>query len=124
MTAKTPPPKRRSDVSVRIVEGEALVLVLAPQGDRLHHLNPTATYIWNRCDGTFSEAALVQQLTQAFDVHPEIAAQDVAMILLQLQQLELLEPRASDSLFRSESGCCSTHSGSLSQTPERGACDV
>jgi hypothetical protein len=84
-------PKRRSDVSVRVIEGETVVF--DRQAGRVHQLNQTASYIWERCDGTCRVMDLTHQLTQDFDVDRTTAANDVAAIILQLQGLNLLETR-------------------------------
>lgn len=82
-------PKGRADVQVRVVDGETLIL------DRregvIHHLNLTASYIWARCDGHTSVAAIGQQLAEAFDIDPLRVAQDVTGLVDQLRQLRLLD---------------------------------
>jgi PqqD family protein of HPr-rel-A system len=86
-------PKRRSDVGVRVVDGETVVF------DRhrglIHQLNLTAHSIWERCDGTSSIAEIVQHLSEAFGVDPQTADADVAALIAQLHTLELLEPQDS-----------------------------
>ncbi len=90
-------PKRRSDVNVRVMEGETVVL--DRQGELIHHLNQTASYIWDRCDGMSPLAEIANQLAEAFDVDPKIAAKDVAVIVLQLRGLNLLEPHREFTLL-------------------------
>ena len=84
-------PKQRSDVRVRVVDGETVVF------DRrrglIHQLNPTAHYIWERCDGHTAVADIAQQLAKAFEVDPKTAADDVAALVAQLHTLEILEPQ-------------------------------
>lgn len=82
-------PKQRSDVGVRVVEGETLVL--DRQGGQIHQLNRTASYIWDRCNGKTSVAEIANQLAEAFDIVPETAARDVSTIVSQLQKLDLIE---------------------------------
>ncbi len=86
-------PKQRSDVRVHVVDGETVVF------DRhcglIHHLNLTARFIWERCDGTSSIAEIAQHLTEAFGVDPQTAAADVAALIAQLHTLEILEPQDS-----------------------------
>src|SRR6266849_1109448 len=86
-------PKQRSDVRVRLVEGETVVF------DRrcglIHQLNPTARYIWERCDGTATVAGIAQHLAEAFGVDPQPAAADVVALIEQLHTLELLAPQDS-----------------------------
>ena len=83
-------PKCRFDVHVRVVDGEALIL--DRHGQLIYQLNHTATYIWQRCDGTATVADIADHLAQAFDVDPPRVAQDAAALICQLQQLGLLEP--------------------------------
>jgi len=86
-------PKRRSDVRVRVVDGETVVF------DRrrglIHALNPTAHFIWERCDGTATIADIAQQLAEAFGIEPQTAAADVAAFIAQLHAVELLAPQDS-----------------------------
>lgn len=82
-------PERRSDVSVRVVEGETVVL--DRQEELIHQLNQTASYIWDRCDGKSAMAEIASQLAEEFDIDPETVARDVAGIVGQLQSLNLLE---------------------------------
>ena len=95
--AATHYPRRRSDLNIRVVEGEAVVL------DRreglIHQLNHTATYIWERCDGTSTVAAIAAHLAETFDVASERAVQDVAQVVQQLQDLCLLEPQSDRPVF-------------------------
>jgi hypothetical protein len=85
-------PRRRSDVRMRIIEGETVVL--DRHGGLIHQFNQTASYIWERCDGKSTTVEIAQQLAEAFDVHPTTAADDVAGIVQRLQELNLLEPSA------------------------------
>lgn len=82
-------PKRRSDVRVRHVEGESVIL--DRQTGRIHQLNRTASYLWERCDGHATLEDLCAHLLQAFDVEAQTAAADVAAIVRQLQTLHLLD---------------------------------
>jgi len=82
-------PKRRSDVRVRLVEGETVIL--DRQAGRIHQLNRTASYIWERCDGQSTLEDLSAQLLQAFDVDAQVAADDMAAMVGQLRTLHLLE---------------------------------
>jgi hypothetical protein len=82
-------PKRRADVNVRSVDGE--VVVLDRQSDLIHQLNPTASYIWNRCDGQASVAEIANQLATTFEIDVNTAVQDVATTVMQLHSLGLLQ---------------------------------
>jgi len=82
-------PRRRADVNSRVVEGE--LVVLDRQHELIHQLNLTATYIWERCDGTASVEDIAAQLAETFAVAYEAALHDVGRVLSDLQRLQLLE---------------------------------
>jgi Coenzyme PQQ synthesis protein D (PqqD) len=85
-------PRRRADVRVRVIEGE--IIVLDRQGGVIHQLNPTASWIWEHCDGTATLAEIAQQLATIYEVDPQRAAHDVAAIIDQFERLGLLESGA------------------------------
>jgi hypothetical protein len=82
-------PKRRSNVSVRLIEGE--VVVLDRQAGLIHQLNQTASYIWDRCNGQLTVAEIADQMALTFDVDFRTAAEDVVTIIRQFQNQRLLE---------------------------------
>ena len=93
-------PKQRSDLSVRVVENETVVL--DRRGAQIHQLNQTATYIWDWCDGKSTVWKIANGFAADFEVDPKTAAKDVAAIVWQLQRLNLLEP-SSEFTILSES---------------------
>lgn len=82
-------PRPRPDLNARSVEGEWVVLDRA--GGQVHQLNATASFVWSKLDGHTSPRDLAAAVAEAFDVEPEIAAQDVAVLLNQFRTLQLLE---------------------------------
>lgn len=84
-------PKRRSDVNVRVLDGETVVL--DRQGAMIHQLNQTASFIWKRCDGESTIPEIADQLAEVYEIDPETAARDVASVVGQLHSLNLLEPQ-------------------------------
>jgi hypothetical protein len=82
-------PKRRADVKARLVRGE--MLVLDRHEERMHQLNRTATYIWERCDGQQTTAEIAEQVCKTFEVDEPTALKDVIGIVRRLQKLKLLE---------------------------------
>jgi Coenzyme PQQ synthesis protein D (PqqD) len=90
-------PRRRADVNVRVVDGEAVVL--DRQKELIHQLNQTATYIWEQCDGRFVVQEIAARLAETFDVAPETAMQDVVKVIQDLQALSLLEPSPDKPAF-------------------------
>jgi hypothetical protein len=87
-------PRRRLDVTARLLDGETVVL--DRQAGLIHQLNHTASYIWARCDGQSTIAAIAHQLAHAFAVEPTVAARDVRALVRQLQALQLLESGEGD----------------------------
>jgi coenzyme PQQ synthesis protein D (PqqD) len=82
-------PKRRLDLRARLIDGEAVIL--DRQAGLVHQLNPTASYVWERCDGHATVTDIAQQLAHAFDVDLTVATHDVRVLVRQLQDLHLLE---------------------------------
>lgn len=78
----------RTDLLVREIEGETVIL--DRQNDRIHTLNPTASFIWNALSTHPSAEAIVQSLTEAFDVDPQAAAKDVNDALDNFGKLKLI----------------------------------
>jgi Coenzyme PQQ synthesis protein D (PqqD) len=87
-------PKRRSDVSVRRIEGERVVL--DRRAGLIHQLNHTASYIWDRCDGQLTVAEIAAQLAMTFDVDARTAARDVVTLISQFQSVGVLEACGCD----------------------------
>lgn len=83
-------PKQRPGIKVRVVEGE--VVVLDRHHGLIHQFNRTASFIWDRCNGGFTVTDIARQLAEAFAIDAQTAARDVAEIIKQLQELQLLEP--------------------------------
>ena len=81
-------PRRRTDVQLRDEETRSLIVV--PDQDRVHVLNPTARALWELCDGTTTLDELTVAICDLFDVAPEQATADVAEALRLLEQNELM----------------------------------
>jgi hypothetical protein len=82
-------PKRRSDISVRAV-GEELV-VLDRTANRIHQLNRTASFIWNRCDGQHTLPEIAGELAASFEVEPDTARETVTTMVPRFSELGLLD---------------------------------
>lgn len=85
-------PKRRSDVNARRAEGE--VLILDRVGGVIHQLNPTASKIWELCDGKTSLEKIVAQIVEAFEVDARTASHDTDQSIVNFRSLNLLEPES------------------------------
>ena len=81
-------PAQRSHLHTRAVEGEMVVLDL--EGELVHQLNRTASFIWDRCDGQRSIRQIGAELAAAFDVDPVTATEDVAATVSQFEGLGLV----------------------------------
>jgi PqqD family protein of HPr-rel-A system len=70
------------------------LLVLDRETNRLHHLNPTASWIYRRCDGQSSVEALVDALSEQFAIERETVERDLLEALAQLRTLGLIRADA------------------------------
>jgi hypothetical protein len=82
-------PRRRSDVAVRDVDGDTVVLDRT--AEKIHRLNSTAGFIWQRCDGRRTVGDIAEELAGAFEVVPEVAHEAVVTAIRQLDGLGLLD---------------------------------
>jgi Coenzyme PQQ synthesis protein D (PqqD) len=82
-------PKRRGNLNYRSIDGETLIL--NRQDGQLHQLNPTASFIWDCCDGNSNIAEITDRLAGAYDVELGTARKDVEEVLLKLRKSNLLE---------------------------------
>jgi hypothetical protein len=57
----------------------------------IHQLNPTASLIWEYCDGQSSVDEIAGKLALAFDIDSATAIRDTAEVIIQFQDLNLLE---------------------------------
>ena len=81
-------PARRTDV-VLVDDGERSMLV-APDNDGTHVLNPTARAIWELCDGVTLPTEMVEAICEVFVVTPERAQSDVERTLEELSRVGLI----------------------------------
>ena len=81
-------PARRSDVVVREIDGETLVL--DGQSGKVHQLNPMPEFIWACCDGASSVSDITSRLAVEFNVPVTSVAPDVANTIGKFQELGLL----------------------------------
>ena len=87
--------QRRLDLVCRIIQGEAVIL--NGEAGVLHRLNPTASFIWECCDGTSSVDDIVARLANAYDVDLRTCQKDVSEIVLKLESLNLLTRKTTTS---------------------------
>jgi hypothetical protein len=87
-------PRQRPELGVRVLDGETVVL--DRRAERIHQLNETASYIWERCDGSRTVSEIASELAGAFDVDPATAETDVAVVVRQLADADLFEATSVD----------------------------
>jgi hypothetical protein len=80
--------KRPAGLSIRVVEGE--VVILDRERERIHQLNSTASFVWNKLDREFDPAAVARELSEQFEVAESVALSDVRRIIEELCELGLL----------------------------------
>jgi hypothetical protein len=80
--------KRMDAVMVRELDGE--LLLLDTVSDRIHQLNPTASFIWRTCDGSTTPEGIAVALAEAFEVEEHIALVDVRKTVDLLVSLNLV----------------------------------
>jgi len=66
------------------------MVILDRGGGKIHQLNPTASCVWDSCDGATSAVSIAERLAASYDVAPETALHDVETIVQQLYGLGLL----------------------------------
>jgi len=83
-------PKRRDDLLAQ--ESGEEVMLYDSIADEMHILNPTAQFIWARCDGLHSIEQIADELRIAFAVAPEVNVQnDIVQTLNQFNTKSLLQ---------------------------------
>jgi hypothetical protein len=93
-------PRTRPGLDTRTIDDEMIVLDVARQ--RIHRLNPTASFIWQRCDGQHSSDDIMASLAAVHAVTIDRVAADVHRTLREFARLELIV--ASDDEAPSLSG--------------------
>ena len=81
-------PRTRPGLDTRTIDDEMIVLDVARQ--RVHRLNPTASFIWQRCDGQHSSDDITASLAAAHAVAIDRVAADVHRTLREFERLELI----------------------------------
>jgi len=81
-------PQRRLELVCRIIEGETVIL--NREAGVLHRLNPTASFIWECCDGSAGVDDIVARCVHAYAVDFMTCRNDVSETVLKLESLNLL----------------------------------
>jgi hypothetical protein len=64
--------------SLEVNEAEDGLVVYDPARDVVHHLNPSASVIFDLCDGTRDAAAVAATLAEVFGLHPPPTGEAIA----------------------------------------------
>ena len=70
-------------------------MVLDRDGGRVHQLNSTASYVWERCDGRSTQSEIADEMAAEYGVEPDQAVADVAALMAQFRELGLLVESSS-----------------------------
>lgn len=81
-------PSLRSDVVADLVDGE--LVVLDRKNERVHQLNPIATFIVNYFDGRHTLEQVRRAILEEFDVDERRAETELTELVEQLKKLDLL----------------------------------
>ena len=88
-------PRLRDDVSVREIDGEAVVL--DRRQNSMHSFNPTAACILRAIDGQRDSGEISRIVCEVFEVASDTALADTERVLAQLDELGLLTEPAETS---------------------------
>ena len=83
-------PKVRDDLTVVQLDGEAVIY--DERTTTLHHLNPTATMVFDLCDGTCTMKEMSADISQAFAVPADEVEPQVRSLVRKLRKASLLQP--------------------------------
>jgi PqqD family protein of HPr-rel-A system len=87
---------RRTDLLVQAIDGE--IVVLDKRARKIHHLNATASLIWQCCDGNNSADTIAATVAEHFDCPLHAVVDDVRGALRQLEVLGLIESSVGNAL--------------------------
>jgi Coenzyme PQQ synthesis protein D (PqqD) len=75
-------PRKAERIAARVVDGEALVMVIDRR--ELHRLSAVGTRVFELCDGASTVDAIVAAIVREFEVEPDVARSDIEQFLTQL----------------------------------------
>ena len=85
-------PQTRRNLVTEAVDGE--LLVLDPVHLELHLFDRVSTVIWPFLDGTVDVATLTDDLASSFGAPRDVVRDNLAVLVAQLEQLQLLDSSA------------------------------
>ncbi len=84
----TIPVKRRDGLILRRVRQE--LLLLDTEFKKIHQLNETASFIWDKWEHVPDAVEIARLLAQKFDVEEDVVLNDVSAMVGRLRELKLL----------------------------------
>jgi hypothetical protein len=81
-------PVRNPQLAWREIDGE--IVIISPEDSQVHELNETAALVWKSANGARTLEEIVAHITAEYDVTHESATQDVAELVAQLREKQLL----------------------------------
>ena len=82
-------PKIRDDLAFVVLDGEAVIY--DTQNQNIHHLNPTATLLFELFDGSATVPDLAADIGEAFGMPAEDAEVQIRHLMRQFRKAQLLE---------------------------------
>ncbi len=82
-------PRTRSDV-LALDMGDGVILY-DQHSSLVHHLNPSASVLWNLCDGEADGTELAAEIAEAFGLDRDAVAAQVEGFIQELDALGLIE---------------------------------
>lgn len=75
-------------LAYRIIDGEVVIIDL--KDNKLHVLNPVATFIWEHLDGQTQIKDIVKKISKEFDVDSDTAERDCIDVISDLKKKNLV----------------------------------
>jgi hypothetical protein len=82
-------PMRNPQLAWREIDGE--IVIISPENSQVHELNETAALVWKRADGAQTVEEIAAGIAAEFEVSCESALNDVAELISQLAEKQLLK---------------------------------
>ena len=82
-------PRKRADV-LELDMGDGIILY-DDSSSLVHHLNPSASIIWQMCDGEASVSTLTTETSEELGIAQDQARIDIAALITELEALGLIE---------------------------------
>ncbi len=84
-------PNRRPSLRESLLDGEGLVF--DEETNSTHHLNSTALFIWNQCDGNTSIQCIAERVADTYDLTAKEALDEVSRLVGYLEERRLIHSR-------------------------------